>query len=328
LIRVKPAQHKSDMMAPILRDAKLCAACHAQFMDKEINNWGWVKMQDDYSAWLESPYSKHHEERFSNTHEARCQDCHMPLEPIDDPSADSNGMSRSHNFPAANTFLPLLRNDQQQFEAVKNFLQSNKMRLSIDKPNRPDAVQTFTALNSTIRNYGETPYYYYLGEGVEISLVVSNVGVGHDFPGGTTDINQAWIELLVTDAEGRSVYSSGQIYPQNFVDPDAYFYRAMPVDRQGNLVWKHDLFNMIGNSFKRIVKAGESDIVRFNFVVPGWAKSPLVVSSSLKYRKLNQRYARWAMGENYLKIPVITLAWDSLEVPLRGRREVENLGAH
>ena len=327
LIRVKPAQHKHDMMAPVLRDAKMCAACHAQFMDKDVNNWGWVKMQDEYAAWLESPYSKHQDERFANREVTRCQDCHMVPEPIPDPSADANGLTRSHHFPAANTFLPLLRGDTQHLEAIKRFLQSNKLRLSIDTPNRSDAVQTEYPLDPSVRGTDEAPYYYYLGETAEISLVVSNVGVGHDFPGGTTDINQAWIEFLVTDAEGRPLYQSGQLDDQLQVDPGAYFYRAQAVDRHGALVWRHDLFNMIGNSFKRVIKAGESDIVRYRFAVPAWAKSPLVVSSSLQYRKLNQRYARWAMGEHYQPIPVVTLAWDALEIPLRVRREVESLGA-
>jgi len=327
LIRVKPAQHKHDMMAPVLRDPTVCAACHAQFMDKDVNNWGWVKMQDEYSAWLESPYSQHQDERFANREVTRCQDCHMTLEPIPDPSADRNGLTRSHHFPAANTFLPLLRGDQQQFEAIKGFLQSNKLRLSIDAPNRRDAVQTEYALDPKVRGVDEAPYYYYLGETAAIDLVVSNVGVGHDFPGGTTDIGQAWIEFLVTDAEGHALYRSGQLDEQQQVDPGAYFYRAQAVDRHGDLVWRHDLFNMIGNSFKRTIKAGESDIVRFQFPIPGWAKSPLIVASSLKYRKLNQRYARWAMGEHYFPIPAITLAWDTLEIPLRVRREVESLGA-
>ena len=62
LIRVKPDQHKLDLGKPLLQDSKFCSACHTQFMDKDMNNWGWIKMQDEYAAWLESPYSKQHQE--------------------------------------------------------------------------------------------------------------------------------------------------------------------------------------------------------------------------------------------------------------------------
>jgi len=292
-------------------------------MDKELNDWGWVKMQDEYAAWLESPYSKQHEEGFSNTKTSRCQDCHMPLVDSDDPSANHNGKIRSHHFPGANTFLPLLKGDDKQLAATKTFLQSNKLRISIDKPSRKDALQTLHALDEKLRNFEEAPYYYYLGEQAKINIVVSNRGVGHDFPGGTIDINESWIEFLVMDAEGQPVYSSGSINRDNNVDNQAYFYRSQPIDRSGNLVWQHDLFNMVGEAFKRVIKAGESDIVDYAFVVPSWVKSPLTVTATLKYRKLNERYARWALKDQYVEIPVVDLAWDSLSIPIKIRKEVK-----
>ena len=247
----------------------------------------------------------------------------MPLVDSKDPSADVNGKVRSHHFPGANTFLPLLRGDEKQLEAVKAFLRSNKLRVSIDPPNRDDALQTVHALDEELRNFEEAPYFYYLGETAKISAAISNIGVGHDFPGGTTDINEAWVEFQALDAEGRLIFISGEIGPDNFVDPGAYFYRSLPVDRHGNLVWKHDLFNMVGESFRRVIKAGESDIVSYDFVVPAWAKSPLVVTVTLKYRKLNERYARWALKDKYVKIPVVDIAWDSLIVPIKIRKNVK-----
>jgi len=324
LLLTKPDQHKKDLGKDILRDSKICSACHTQFMDKDMNNWGWVKMQDEYSAWLKSPYSKQHREGFSDDVVSRCQDCHMPLVSSADPSADTNNKIRSHHFPGANTFLPLLRGDQKQFDDTKAFLQSNKLRVSIDKPNRKDALQTLHALDESLRNFEEAPYYFYLGEVAEIYTVISNRGVGHDFPGGSIDINQAWVEFLVMDAEGSLVYDSGLVDEKtNIVDPDAYFYRSLPVDRHGKLVWKHDLFNMVGESFKRVIKAGESDIVLNSFEIPAWAKSPLTVTATLKYRKLNERYAKWALKDKYIKIPIIDMAWDSLDIPIKIRKEVE-----
>ena len=80
---------------------------------------------------------------------------------------------------------------------------------------------------------------------------------------------------------------------------------------------------MVGESFRRVIKAGESDIVSYDFVVPAWAKSPLVVTVTLKYRKLNERYARWALKDKYVKIPVVDIAWDSLIVPIKIRKNVK-----
>ncbi len=323
LINVKPEQHKADLGNPLLKKSKVCASCHSQFMDKEMNGWGWVKMQDEYSAWLKGPFSNHSDSQFSNATAKRCQDCHMPLMNTDDPSTDKNQQIRSHQFFGANTFLPILRGDQEQLDATVNFLQSNKLRVSIDKPKRQKTVQSGHSLDEKLRYYQEAPYYYYLNEKAAIKVVISNNGVGHDFPGGSIDINQAWVEFLVMDAAGDTIYSSGLINEENYVDPDAYFYRSLPVDRQGNLVWRHDLFNMVGESFKRVIKSGESDIVSYSFDIPAWARSPITISASLKYRKLNERYAKWALKDQYIKIPVINIAWDSLSIPVKIRKEVE-----
>ncbi|GGW96847.1 multiheme c-type cytochrome [Alteromonas halophila] len=326
LIKVKPDQHKADMMHDILKDPKVCASCHTQFMDADMNNWGWVKMQDEYGAWLQGPFSQHHQENFASAEYTRCQDCHMPLMALNDPSADKDGQVRSHHFPGAATFLPLLRGDTEHFEATKAFLQTNKMRLQIEPPHRSDAVQNLQFLDEAIRDRTETPYFYYLGELARIQLVVTNQGVGHNFPGGTIDINEAWVELTVTDASGARVYVSGEIQPGGDVDPSAYFYRSLPVDRQGKLVWKHDLFNRIGESFKRVIPAGESDIVTYEFRVPAWAKTPLTVTGRLRYRKLNNRYASWALANHDIEIPAIDMAWDSLNIPVKVRKEVTIAG--
>lgn len=322
LIKMSPQQHKKSVGHDILKDPQVCASCHTQFMDKDMNDWGWVRMQDEYGAWADSPYSHQGEENFSNNKYVRCQDCHMPLVKANDPSANANGMVRSHLFLGANTFVPLLRGDTKHFEATKLFLQSNKIRLHIDPPQREDTLQSSQFIEESLRENDEAPYFYYLGERADIQVVISNRGVGHSFPGGTIDINEAWVEFTVTDSNGDMVYQSGYIDDQNDVDTNAYFYRSLPVDRTGKLVWRHDLFNMVGHSFKRVIKSGESDIVKYQFEIPSWAKSPLTVSSKLKYRKLNSRYAKWALKEKYFEIPAIDVAWDSLEIPIKVRKNV------
>ncbi len=323
LVRVKPDQHIRYSGNPLLRDSEFCSSCHTQLMVKGTNDRGIIEIQDEYSAWLKSPYSGPHESGLSNTLVEHCQDCHMQKISAVDPSSDRDGMVRSHHFPGANTFLPLIRGDRQKLEATRVFLRSNKMRLSIDKPNRKDALQTLQTLHENIRSFEETPYYFYLGEKADIQVVVSNRGVGHDFPGGTIDINQAWVEFLVLDAEGNTVYSSGEIDENNYVDPAAHFYRSLPVDHNGDLIWRHDLFNMVGESFRRVIKAGGSDIVSFSFEVPSWVKSPLTITSTLKYRKMNQRYAKWVLNGKDIEIPVVNVAWDSLDIPVKIRREVD-----
>ena len=63
----------------------------------------------------------------------------------------------------------------------------------------------------------------------------------------------------------------------------------------------------------------------YSFNVPNWAKGPLVINATLKYRKLNERYARWALKEQYQPIPIIDVARDSLAIPLKIRSELGDL---
>lgn len=317
-IRLVPAQHKRDMARDFTKKSEFCATCHAQFMDKDMNNWGWVKMQDDYSAWLNGPYSGQNP-RFNSTQIISCQQCHMPAIPAKDPSADAKGQVKSHRFLGANTLTAMLSESPTQLEDTIRFLQSNKMRITIDKPNRDTATQNYKALEFQERDNITAPYFYYLNEAASLNIIVSNIGVGHNFPGGTIDINEAWIELVITDAQGRPVFSSGTLDANSEVDPSAYFYRSMPVDRTGKDVWRHDLFNMIGDRYRNSIPPGAADVANFTFEVPAWAVSPLQVSATLNYRKLNKRYTAWALENKAAALPVVDMARDHLAIPIKAQ---------
>jgi hypothetical protein len=311
------AQHKKDMLSPVQKTSQVCASCHAQFIDKDMNNWAWVKMQDDYSAWLDSPFAGNNDPQFAHNNHQRCQDCHMPMVPSSDPSANKNGMVRDHRFVAANTMLPTLNGNQAMLEATERFLQANKVRVSIEPPHRDDATINKMPTQKESMRGALQPFYYYKGEQANINVIVANVGVGHDFPAGTIDINQAWVAFQATDSEGNLVYSSGNIDDDDYLDQNAYQYRSIPVDRNGDHVWKHDLFNMVGKTSVNVVKAGQSDVVEFSFKVPYWVKGPISIATQVKYRKLNTRYAKWALQEDYQTLPITDVSRAQLQIPIR-----------
>lgn len=322
LIKINPRQHRADMARDLLAKPEHCATCHAQFMDVELNNWGWVKMQDEYSAWLAGPFSGQSAQTFSHQTVMRCQDCHFPLVLGEDPSADAAGQLRSHRSPGANTAIPYITGDRQQLIETQAFLQANRMTVSIEKPVRRDAKQDQKLVRGSLRADVETPAYYYLGETANLRITVANTLVGHDFPGGTIDINEAWLHFRVTDAQGFPVFESGALNENLDVDAEAHFYRALAIDRTGNHVWKHDLFNMIGERDRNVIPAGKSDIVEYAFVVPTWAKGPLSVTAVLRYRKFNAQYAKWALQDPNVELPIVDVARDAIQLPLRDKPPV------
>ncbi len=319
-IKLAPTQHKADMARDLITSSEFCSTCHAQFMDKEMNNWGWVKMQDDYESWLGSSFADK-KTRFKQDEIKTCQDCHMPLVKGRDPSENNLGQIKSHRFLGANTLTALFNRDDKHLKETIKFLQQDKMRIVINIPNRNDATQDRQASLVDSSASISAPYFYYLNEEVDLDVLVSNVGVGHGFPGGSIDINQAWIEVTVTDGQGKEIFKSGFIDQEGFVDKSAYFYRSIPVDRNGKDVWKHDLFNMVGKRYQNTVPAGSTDLVNYNFVIPSWALTPVSISVSLNYRKLNQRYLNWIFDGNPPQLPVVDMARDILQVPIKEQKE-------
>ncbi|MCK5898901.1 MAG: hypothetical protein KAG06_07505, partial [Methylococcales bacterium] len=316
LIRIQPRLHRSEMRHSVLSDPKLCATCHSQFMDKNLNNWGWIQMMDDYTAWLKSPFSQQLEPTFSNGNQKRCQDCHFPLILGEDPSANKQGKIISHRSLGANTAIPYITGRKIQLNETIKFLQKNKINITIEKPNRINAIQNKKSVNSSHTAHDETISYFYLGEAINLQVSVTNTQVGHNFPGGSIDINQAWIHLTVVDSHNQPIYESGGLEKDNMVDPKAHFYRSVLIDRYGKTVWKHDLFNQVGDSYKKIIPAGETDVVNYNFTLPSWVKPPIIVTATVRYRKFNQRYSQWALKSS-IKLPIVDMATDSISIPVK-----------
>ena len=144
---------------------------------------------------------------------------------------------------------------------------------------------------------------------------MTNQGVGHSFPGGTIDLNEAWIDFKVYDGQQRLVTYSGQLQTDGSLGADKVVYKEIAIDRHGKEVWRHDLFNMVGRSYVNVIPAGSTDVVEFDLIVPDWATSPLTISATLKFRKLNQKYLDWVnLKQSVDTNPIIDIARDSVSV--------------
>ncbi|MFT5117365.1 MAG: hypothetical protein ACI9NY_000894 [Kiritimatiellia bacterium] len=329
LIRLNPQPHQQAMGSALMEDPKLCASCHEQFMDKSMNDWGWVKMQSEYVNWLASPFSGQNAQSFQTDTQQTCQSCHFPLVAGNDPSADGNGFIHSHRSLGANTVLPMLNGDEAQLEATKQFLQSAKVLVDIEEPHRKDTLQNHQFINQGLRHRDEdnTPFFLYLGEKAQLRITVTNRLVGHSFPAGTTDINQAWLYFTVSDADQQIIYESGNLNEDLSLDENAHTYHSVPVDKSGQHIWKHDLFRMTGNAYKNVIQSGKSDIKEYTFEVPSWAQEPLTATVILKYRKFNQRYAKWALDHPRPVLPIVEMARDSLTIPLKIKPIIDSANA-
>jgi hypothetical protein len=161
--------------------------------------------------------------------------------------------------------------------------------------------------------------------------------VGHDFPTGPLDIIQSWLDITVTDDRGEVVWTSGQRDEQHFLQPGTFLFKAEPVDQFGNLIDRHNLWEMVGVRFRRALFPGYSDTVNFTITCSGVTASdtnavagtsspdslnipapPIPapndvgeyrIAVSLEYRKVDQFLLNYLFGEtNTLTAPVTEIA--------------------
>src|SRR6185295_16774611 len=192
-----------------------------------------------YDAHQDSGVSKNNARTFYLPPAAKnCQECHMPRvpAPLGDVSA-KDGMVRSHQFFGPNTALPHVRGDSETVKALEDFLKDKKMRVDVFAVKRADG--------SLVEAPDLRDIPLAAGETVEIDVVVRNLGVGHTFPAGTLDSNEAWIEFTAFHSmnfdentgssarEKATLFVSGAVDPTTkVVDRDAHFYRALFVDEK------------------------------------------------------------------------------------------------
>ncbi|MCH8969904.1 MAG: hypothetical protein IIA66_12395 [Planctomycetes bacterium] len=273
LIRVYPEQHKAAFARPLYKTAEFCAACHKQFINEEVNQIGWVQLQNQYDNWRKSRW--YHEGDATKT--VTCRECHMPLTDSLDPAAGDSGdynrtagdrKHRSHRFLAANQVIPILMNLPGGEEHVR--LTEQWLRGEIEVP---EIADKWTA-GPVIRLELAGPETVEPGEQVDVQVIVTNNKVGHGFPTGPLDIIRSWVELTVTDQDGKVVYEVGKPDEQGMMDDDTMIFKAEGIDRYGNDIDVHNLWEMVGARFKRALFPGTSDMETYSFACPGLVTPP------------------------------------------------------
>jgi hypothetical protein len=316
-IRTYPDHHVATLSHRMFKTPEFCAACHKQFIDEKVNKVGWVQLQNQYDNWKASRWN--HVGDPSQTLE--CRECHMPLVDSTDPAAGDDadfnrnardGKHRSHRFLGANQFMPSfmkLEGGEQQAQLVTQWL-----RGELEVPEIAERWRSGPAVPIEL----DVPLSVKAGESVPLRVHILNNKVGHDFPTGPLDIIQAWVEVEVSDASGKVLFHTGSVDERNFIEAGTFMFKAEPVDRYGNLIDRHNLWEMVGVRFKRALFPGAAEVARFEFPCPGGqnesvqdlpvvqthelsvpadAIGELTVEAKLNYRKVDQYLANFAFGE-------------------------------
>jgi hypothetical protein len=344
LIRSYPAEHLK-LSKRMYKAPEYCAACHKQFIDQEVNRIGWVQLQNQYDNWKAS----HWNHKGDPAHTVECRECHMPLVDSHDPaagdSADYNrnsrdGKHRSHRFLAANNMMPNLlhlEGAERQSRLTEQWLQG---KFPIPE------IRDKWAEGPVVKMRIEAPDEVAPGQRIAIRLILTSNKVGHDFPTGPLDLIQSWVEISVTDDGGNIIFASGRRNEKHFIEPGTFLFKAEPVDQYGNLIDRHNLWEMVGVRYRRSLFPGYSDTVEYQAACPsGISSSPrgarvgelnetrnfefapkappgkYVITAILQYRKIDQFLLNYVLGEKSgITAPVVDIAHASATVAIRHKR--------
>lgn len=337
LIRAWPAQH-NRLSKRMYKKPEYCAACHKQFIDQEVNRVGWVQLQNQYDNWAASHWNHKGDARTT----VECRECHMPLvdstDPAEGDATDYNRTAddhkhRSHRFLAANNFVPALLHldgSERHLELTRRWLQGQ-----IDIPE----IRNKWAEGPIVKVRIEAPPAAVPCQKMPVRVVMTSNKVGHDYPTGPLDMIQSWVELRVQDERGRVVFSSGQRDERNFLVPGTFLFKAEPVDQYGNLIDRHNLWEMVGVRYRRSLFPGYSDTVEYDVMCPSGdsripasqaqadreflvpvrhASGVLRIDATLHYRKIDQFLLNYVLGEKAgVTAPVVDIASATTTVCVR-----------
>jgi hypothetical protein len=263
----------------------------------------------------------------------------MPLTESSDPASGDqldynrspiDGKHRSHRFVAANQFIPRLlklTGSEEQIALTEKWLQGK-----IEIPEIAHKWQTGPAVPIEL----VVPKKAAPGQKVTIQTIIVNNKVGHDFPTGPMDIIQAWVEVVVKDQHGNEIFASGRVDDENFIQPGSFIFKAEAVDQYGNLIDRHNLWEMVGVRYRRALFPGFSDKAEFTFPcpasistetspvsskeevqfdVPRKQVTELQVSAKLLYRKIDQFLLNFLLGKDSgVTAPITIISEDSKSI--------------
>jgi hypothetical protein len=133
---------------------------------------------------------------------------------------------------------------------------------------------------------------------------VSNDRAGHDLPTSLTEVREVWLEVIVTDDQGRELLRNGSLDEHNHLPPDTVVFNSHAVDKDGNhthFPWEIVRFSTRNTIPPKGYKYGE-----YWFNVPNDAEKVTVVAK-LHYRSFGQHLADELLGEGAVTVPSVEM---------------------
>lgn len=300
--------HRRAMMRPLLKTAEFCGACHKSQVPRELNDYKFLRafaVADEYQM---SSFSKESPHPYYVRDKETCNSCHMKREaaPLFDVSA-KQGKLASHRWPAANTAIPFFYKYPEQLDAVTKFLENDALGIDIFALRRKPAG---VSAEEFIAPVNRSSFKIAAGDRLSAEVVITNKNIGHSFPPELRDFYEAYIEFEVKDEGGKTLYHSGYIKPNGYLDESAHNYKTYLVKADGSYNDKHHIWRTRAFAQNNVIQSGRSDVARYQFRVPAAvnaAPGTLHLTARLQYRRFTRVFSDYSLGKS-VDYPIVTMA--------------------
>lgn len=272
--------------------AAFCGNCHNIF--NPVNNF---PLERTYDEWKYSVYAQNN---------VQCQDCHMvpveiamrvadELKPVKE--LENNGLGgkaaigakterdvvHGHGFVGGNAVITAALGDpdsQRHAEiAVKRLRSAAAIEVKLDNPKDQGALHN-------------------------LEVKVINKRAGHHIPTSLTFIREIWLEIEVTDQDGKVLYNNGQLDDHHEIPENATRFQARAVDKDGKpakFIWTVARFE-----HRNTIPPKGHQYGRYAFIVPEGTKE-LHVQTRLNYRSASQHFVDHLLGKETVQVPVVNM---------------------
>ena len=269
-------EHRVRIGARALRTSDMCGSCHRSFVGPDIGSPNHFAGIDDLGAWRESVYAGSLSARVdAPTEVMSCQGCHMKPETAvhGDQAADS-GLIASHRWAASHTTMAAQVGDPTRIETTRASLRS---AARIDVPH----VVIGRASSLAGKRLRVKP-----GAPLALTVAIVNEATGHRFPGGTRDLQNTWVEVIVRDGAGRALLQSGVGRSEG-----AFGLRSIILDHQNAPEPLHFVHRFSVPAFDKTIGARDVGLVRYEGVLPKRViGQKLTIEARLLHTKHNRAF--------------------------------------
>ncbi len=290
------ARHRAQVSVKQV-GTELCVGCHRGFISADMGVPVHLSGLDEPGMWRNSAWTGNGMQRVDKVDKKTCIDCHMDREPASPGEYGAkNGTIASHRFLGGHTWMASMRGDTEHLQRLQARLVGaasiDIAGARIESPGFAGARSDAERRGGVIDDGHGSQRWQLPADGADVipgtrlalDVVLRNLLVGHRFPGGVLDIQDAWVEVEVADAHGVRIAQSGLAHEKDPNDDDTHVLRTLVVDEHGEVLEQHEMASFRSQIAPQSLAAREAQAIRYAFDVPKTVALPLTVTARLRHR--------------------------------------------